>query len=159
MNSRVKIIIIILVALLSVYIIWSINSFVSQDAEYTTKSEMMSVLDENFQYFDDIVNFFKNYEYKYILYDLSSQSFVYGLTKEEESVIQKLFSELSFNYLEKDGDSISFVYCRPFNHSVNVGLKYDYITKEWTYIYYHNYKRCSNGHLNGYWFYDVLLNK
>ena len=159
MNSRVKIIIIILVLLLFVYTLWGINSFISQDAEYTTKSEMMSVLDENARYFDSVADFFENYEYKYILYDLSSQSFVDDLTKEEETVTLKLFSELSFNSLERDGDSISFVHLRPFDHSINIGLNYNYLTKEWSYIYNHNYKRCQNGHLNGYWFYDVLLNE
>lgn len=159
MNIRVKIIIIIiLVSLLSVYTIWSINSFIGQDAEYATKKEVMSVFNENAQYFDSVADFFENYKYKYILYDLSSQLFVDDLTKEEETVTLKLFSELSFNSLERDGDSISFVYLRPFNHSISIGLNYNYLTKEWSYIYNHNYKRCQNGHLNGYWFYDVLLN-
>lgn len=85
-------------------------------------------------------------------------SFVSPINEDESEILSKLFEKYSFNTLDRYDNYLVITYNRPFDHSIVIGMFYDYEKGEWNFTYNHNYKRCENSHLNGYRFFDLLFN-
>lgn len=140
------------------YVVFCIVDFNAQEnVKYMRRSDVIDVLNQNHEYFDSLAEYYRFYESHSVLYDLSNQSFVSQISEEDE-ILSELFQKYSFNWLQKDGDYLSILYNRPFDHNVVIGIVYDYDEKKWASIYNHNYERCATGHFNGYRFYDLIFN-
>lgn len=158
--KKVKIFILITILIAVIYGCISIYSVKNQDdAVYVCRNDIMRVFESEGDYFNQIAYFYEKYEYFYALYDLSTESFVeIQPVSGEIRPLEKLCKEYSFNLIHRYDNCLYIAYNRPFNHSVCIGLIYDYNSKKWEYSYNHNYSMCRYGHLNGYRFYDLIFN-
>ena len=149
----------LIVLLLLVYCGISVWSFKNQkNVEYLNKNQVIKVFESDREYFNSVAKFYESHERTTVAYDLTNKRFGSEVAEEEADVLKKLVEEYSFNLIMRDGDYFSIMYNRPFDHNVLVGMTYDYITQEWTFVYNHNYDRCAYGHFWGYHFYDLLYN-
>lgn len=153
------IVIISLVVFLCIYTACCTVSLNAQNVPYISQKQVMSVLEENKEYFNEVSKLYENVDSQYIMYDLSAKKIVDGtVAKHEETVISDLFEKYSFNQIWKTENELNIIYVRPFNHKINIGISYDYESKEWSYIYNHNYDGCKNSHINGYKIFDMIWN-
>lgn len=159
MKKHSMILIVLIALLFLVYCTISVWSFKNQkNVEYLNKNQVIKVFENDLKYFDSLARYYESHEDAIITYDLTNKYFVSSVTEEDADVLKKLVEEYSFNLIMRDDDYFSIMYNRPFDHSVLVGMTYDYATQEWAFTYDHNYDRCAKGHFWGYRFYDLLYN-
>ncbi len=167
-----KILIGIAVCLLGLYIFYCVSTLATQpNTAYLNKWEVKEVFENNKDYFQEAADYFENRDVAHIYYD-SSQQEITGTSAydpEEEKwvenkadpddvrVVEKMCRELSFNMIQRDDSWLDVFYVRPFDHSITIGISYNYDTKKWTTNYSHNYDRCTCGH-HGYRVYDLIFN-
>lgn len=159
-----RIVTLLLIATLcAAYVLYSVLSLLSQpDAVYVRRSEIMSVFENNREYFEQVAEFYRLHDKQYIFYDSDAQSYLENAapdTDEEAEIIEKLLDEFSFNeILRGEHGALSIDYARPLGHSVRIGMKYDYNSEKWRFLYSHNHTTCEYGHLT-YWIFDLICNR
>lgn len=162
MNKKLYLYISLIIIFVITYIIIGFSKIEKQqNVNYLNKREILNILNNDTEYFDTIAEFYKNSNDKVIVYDLSTNNFVSDLSNTpivEIQLIEPLFKKYSFNFLEKDGDTLSIYYQRPFEHKISIGLVYNYRNEQWDFLYNHNYEGCPVGHLDGYRIYDLIYN-
>ena len=156
--------VLIFIGLLGVggYISWRFHIINMQDVPYVKKTEIEELLQENMVYFYGIADFYKEKDSEIVLYDLSMQSYKTEVSEEEKNQINQLFVNYHFNTIDNDKETntLCIYYNRPFTHSVQIGLCYDYKEETWTYLYSHNYKRCCPMVFGGsYKLFDLVKNR
>jgi len=148
------------ITILLMYIVYGYMSIVSQNAVYICRKDMEKVLEDEHDYLNEVASYLEEYEYFRAEYDLSTQTF-YKISPDGANTepLERLCKQYSFNMIGRDEYGMYVVYNRLFDHSVHIGMSYDYDLKKWYYNYTHNYGLCAYGHLNGYKIYDFLFNR